>query len=156
MTDVDVARFRAAVDELEIRNLVGRYCHHTTTADTSGWAATWAPDAVWEIPGDGRIEGRESIAATYERIRALYTMCVQQVLSGEVSVDGETATARWYVREQQWRDGPEGEPVGSELVGTYDDELARCEGAWLFSKRTFSIIYAGRVPLTGSLHVRRP
>lgn len=145
-----------AADELAIRNLLAEYCHRTTTAETGAWAATWSDDARWTIPKEGVIEGREAIAATFERIRALYVLCVQEVLSGSVEVKGDEASAFWYVRELQWREGDDGEPLGSELIGTYEDELVRTDAGWRFSSRVFTILYVGKVQMSGRLHVRYP
>jgi hypothetical protein len=124
-----------------------------STADIDRWAETWAHDARWAIPGEGVIEGRDAIREAFGRIRATYLLCVQEILSGSVDVhDALHASARWYVRELQWSDR-DGEVVGSELIGTYDDEIARGnDGEVRFLSRDFSLIYSGPVALPGRFH----
>ena len=141
--------------EEDVRNLVGRYCHEVTTLDVDRWAATWAADATWTIPGEGTLVGRDAIRDTFARIRRTYLLCVQEILSGVIDVvDDDHATARWYIRELQWRD-VEGETFGSELIGTYDDTIVRTsDGELLFGARRFSLLYAGPVAMEGRL--RRP
>ncbi|MEI7623273.1 MAG: nuclear transport factor 2 family protein [Actinomycetes bacterium] len=138
--------------DAEVRNLVGRYCDAVLRVDVAEFASTWAEDARWLIPGDGVIEGREAITATFEKIRPTYRQCVQEILNGTISyVDGETATARWQIRERQWRqDG-----TVSELIGVYHDTMARDpDGVLRFAKRDFELIYSG--PIDGTGRVRTP
>jgi hypothetical protein len=139
--------------ELAVHNLVGRYCNEVSTADIDRWSETWANDATWSIPGEGVLVGLDAICESFARIRATYLLCVQEILSGSVEVvDATHARARWYVRELQWSQR-DAEVVGSELIGIYDDEVARHQdGDVRFSSRDFALLYSGPVAMTGRFH----
>jgi uncharacterized protein (TIGR02246 family) len=138
--------------DADVHNLVGRYCDAVLRVDVDEFADAWAPDARWLIPGDGVIEGRAEITAAFERIRPTYRQCVQEVLNGTVSyADGDHATARWQIRELQWRD----DGTTSELIGVYHDRMARGDdGVLRFTERDFELIYSG--PTDGSGRLRTP
>jgi hypothetical protein len=146
-------RPESVVVDIAVRNLVGRYCDEVTTADVDRWSALWAEDATWAIPGEGVVSGRDAIRATFASIRPTYLLCVQELLSGTIDVvDDRTARARWYVRELQWsrRDG---DVVGSELIGIYDDEVTiGAEGTARFASRSFALLWSGAVALDGRFH----
>ena len=133
-------------------NLVGRYCDAVLRVDVAEFSDTWADDARWLIPGDGIIEGRASISATFEKIRPTYKQCVQEVLNGTISyVDGDNASARWQIRELQWRN----DGTISELIGVYHDVMTRdLDGVLRFTQRDFELIYSG--PIDGSGTLRPP
>jgi ketosteroid isomerase-like protein len=120
--------------------------------DVAEFSDTWADDARWLIPGDGIIEGRASISATFEKIRPTYKQCVQEVLNGTISyVDGDNASARWQIRELQWRN----DGTVSELIGVYHDVMTRdLDGVLRFTQRDFELIYSG--PIDGSGTLRPP
>jgi ketosteroid isomerase-like protein len=120
--------------------------------DVAEFSDTWADDARWLIPGDGIIEGRASISATFEKIRPTYKQCVQEVLNGTISyVDGDNASARWQIRELQWRN----DGTVSELIGVYHDVMTRdLDGILRFTQRDFELIYSG--PIDGSGKLRAP
>ncbi len=83
-----------------MRALVGRYCDAVARFDVEAFADTWGPDAIWHFPRGEDLLGREAIAARYREARAGYALCVQEILSSIVDPAG---SARWYVRELQWR-----------------------------------------------------
>jgi uncharacterized protein (TIGR02246 family) len=138
--------------DADVRNLVGRYCDAVLRVDVARFSDTWTDDARWLIPGDGIIEGRDSISATFEKIRPTYKQCVQEVLNGTISyVDGDNASARWQIRELQWRN----DGTVSELIGVYHDVMARdLDGVLRFTQRDFELIYSG--PIDGSGTLRPP
>jgi hypothetical protein len=133
---------------VEIEELLGRYCDSVLRLDLDEFAATWCDHATWAIPGSGVISGRAAIVETFAEIRGGYARCLQQVLSGTVEVlDDDRASARWQVRELQWRmDG-----TGSELLGVYHDEVERTAEGWRFARRDFELIYDGPVAMPGRL-----
>lgn len=139
--------------ELEVRNLVGAYCHEVTTGHPERWSQTWADDAVWGIPGGGTIVGRTAIREQFVAIRATYLLCVQAVSSATIHPDGpDRATARHHVRELQWKD-VDGEVRHSELIGWYDDTIVRgADGAMRFARRNFVLLASNPLPWSGRLH----
>jgi uncharacterized protein (TIGR02246 family) len=138
--------------DADVRNLVGRYCDAVLRVDGQEFADTWAADARWLIPGDGSIVGRDAIVEVFLRIRPDYRQCVQEVLSGTVTpIGADSATARWQIREVQWRE----DGTGSELIGVYHDDMERgSDGVLRFTCRDFELVYSGPVELPGRL--RRP
>ena len=138
--------------DADVHNLVGRYCDAVLRVDVAEFSDTWADDARWLIPGDGIIAGRASISATYEKILPTYKKCVQEVLNGTISyVDGDNASARWQIRELQWRN----DGTTSELIGVYHDVMTRdLDGVLRFAQRDFELIYSG--PIDGSGTLRPP
>lgn len=144
-------KVRVGIDT-DIDNLIGRYCDAVLRVDVAQFADTWSEDALWLIPGDGSIAGRAAISAAFERIRPTYRQCVQEILNGTVSyVDGDTASARWQIRELQWlEDGSV-----SQLIGVYHDDMIRgIDGVLRFARRDFELLYSG--PLDGSGRLRTP
>ncbi|CAB4336735.1 MAG: hypothetical protein F2947_04625 [Actinobacteria bacterium] len=138
--------------DADVQNLVGHYCDAVLRVDVAEFANAWTEDARWLIPGDGIIEGRTAITATFEKIRPSFHQCVQEVLNGTISyVDGENATARWQIRELQWRE----DGTVSELIGVYHDVMVRgLDGVLRFAQRDFELIYSG--PIDGSGKLRTP
>jgi len=138
--------------DADVHNLVGRYCDAVLRVDVAEFANAWTEDARWLIPGDGIIEGRATITETFEKIRPSYRQCVQEVLNGTIAyVDGDTASARWQIRELQWRE----DGTVSELIGVYHDVMTRgLDGVLRFAQRDFEVIYSG--PVDGSGKLRTP
>jgi ketosteroid isomerase-like protein len=138
--------------DADVHNLVGRYCDAVLRVDVAEFANAWTEDARWLIPGDGIIEGRAAITETFEKIRPSYRQCVQEVLNGTIAyVDGDTASARWQIRELQWRE----DGTVSELIGVYHDVMTRgLDGVLRFAQRDFEVIYSG--PVDGSGKLRTP
>jgi hypothetical protein len=132
----------------EIEDLVGVYCDAVLRFDPDRFASTWADGATWAIPGTGVVTGRPAIVETFVEIRATYRRCIQEILNGVVEApEADGATARWQVRELQWRsDG-----TGSELIGVYHDTLSRTPEGWKFARRDFELIYDGPVAMPGRL-----
>ena len=142
-------------DELAARaaisDLVAAYCDAVTRADPTDFGACWATDAVWIVPGTGELVGRDAIVEQFTRTRAMYDFCLQELLSGRVLVhaDGRQAEGRWYVRELQHTE----DRVGGELLGAYDDRIAReNDGAWRFRRRAFQLLYRGRLEMPGRFY----
>jgi hypothetical protein len=139
--------------ELEVRNLVGAYCHEVTTGDPERWSLTWSADAVWGIPGGGTITGRAAIREQFAAIRGTYLLCVQAILSSTIEPHGpDRATARHHIRELQWKEIGGG-VRHSELIGWYDDTIERdADGAMRFVRRNFTLLTSGPLAWDGRLH----
>ncbi len=142
----------ASVEE-EVRNLVGAYCNEVTSGDIERWSATWLEEATWGIPGAGTVVGRAAIGERFASTRAIYVLCVQAILSMTIAVDdADHAAARTYVRELQWK-RIDGELRHSELIGWYDDRIARdTDGSLRFAERNFTLLTSSPLPWDGRLH----
>ncbi len=144
----------AAEIDRAVRDLTARYCEATSEFDVGAWADCWHADARWSIPGKGTLSGIDEILATFTEIRALYTLCVQQLLHGRIAPqEAGGAAARWYVRELQFRERGE---AGGELLGVYDDVASpAADGSWRFTSRSFRLLYNGPVEQPGKRYVDR-
>ena len=133
---------------LAIRQLCERYVDAVNRRHTQDWAATWAPDAVWDL-GRGPVEGRDQIVAAWESAMAGFPHVVMWVHSGVIeSVDGDRATARWYHQEILDIAGG-GRQVG---MGVYRDQFVRLDGAWHFAVRRYDLLYFGPPDLSGNFN----
>lgn len=139
--------------ELAIRNLVARYADAVHRRDAADWGATWAADAVWDMPdmanpgGRALTHGRDAITASWQAIMAGFPHVMHMVHTGEVRIDGHSGSGRWYLSEQvQDRRGQV-----LQFYGVYNDRYAAVDGRWLFARRTFDILYMGPATLPGSL-----
>ena len=126
-------------DRDDITNLLGRYCRGVANFDRDEWGSTWAEDARWVFPDGNAVEGRAAIVETFASARTRFPLCVQQVTSSVIDVDGDTGTGWVQVCEIQWRsDGKT-----AELVGDYHDEYVRTAAGWQFAVRRFQLRVSG-------------
>jgi uncharacterized protein (TIGR02246 family) len=117
----------------EIRALVERYADAVNRRDAEAYAATWAPDGVWEIRGN-RYEGREAILAYWTPLMAGIPWVVQTINNGTVDVAGDTAQARWFHTDF----AALGDGTRRMALGLYHDSCIRVGGRWLFSLRSYT------------------
>jgi uncharacterized protein (TIGR02246 family) len=125
----------------EVENLAGRYCAAVLSGAPDDFAACWAEDARWLVPGGYIHEGRDRIVHVFTKARVPFRLCVQELLSGVVDATGEgSARAVWQIRELQWRtDGTQ-----TLLIGTYTDDCVRGDdGVWRFAQREFAEVHRG-------------
>lgn len=122
-----------------IAGLVHRYADAVVRRDADQWTACWAPDSRWHLSPSRSVEGREAIAALWVSAMATFTAVVQMVNNGEVHVEGDTASGRWYITERFRRmNGDAG-----MLLAHYDDVYIAIDGAWLFASRALVVHYQG-------------
>ena len=74
-----------------------------------------------------------------------YPNVLHWVQPGIIEVDGENATARFYVQENI----KDAEGNMFRVAGVYNDVLRREDGAWRFATRRFASMYRGPVDMTG-------
>lgn len=132
-------------DELAIRNLVARYSDAVNRRDAAVWGDTWAEDATWKIMGM-EPQGRETIVKLWEQLMGGFPFVVQMPSEGLVTVDGDTATGRFYLHE--WGKGPDG--TGMLTLGVYHDTFQRDPDGWRFSERDFNSMYTGPADMSGT------
>lgn len=137
----------SAIDRA-VRTHTARYCDAVARFDEARFAALWAEDADWVVPGVATTSGRARITRLFGKLRGGYDLVLQELLSGFVVPDdgGRGARARWQIRELQWRaDAPPG-----CVMGIYSDRLVVVDGAWCFAERRFDVLYRGPVDLTAA------
>lgn len=130
-----------------IEELVHRYSDAVVHRDRDQWAGTWAPDAVWDMGRDRRVEGRTAIAELWTAAMATFAAVVQTCLNGTVDLDEEagTGTGRWYILEAMRRaDGS-----NDQMIGHYDDTYVRLDGQWHFASRELTVLYRGGIDPDG-------
>lgn len=134
-----------ALDALAISDLVHRYADAVCRGDHDAWAATWAPDAVWDI-GRGEVRGVAAIVEAFATAMGLFASVVQLAANGSASVHGDEGTGRWYMTEYART------PAGHRVfyAGYYDDAYVRLPDGWRFARRKLTWLYQGSPDLTGT------
>ena len=140
-----------SLDELAVRNLVAAYIDAVNRYDKEDWAATWSETATWDLMGM-EVSGRDAIVELWTNAMSGFETALMMLNSGTVTVDGDTASGRWYLTEHL-------KPVEGDanmVLGVYDDEYRRENGQWLFSRRAYRIMYQGPADLSGTFTPFRP
>ena len=89
--------------------------------------------------------GREAAAERIQGLRSTFPNLIQLLHSGHVVIDGDRATAEWYLSETAGTaDG-----ASFAFTGTYQDELVRTPDGWRFARRVFTFLYRGKAELNG-------
>jgi len=136
----------SADDELAIRSLVARYSDAVARRDTTDWAATWAPDGVWQIMGRA-VEGREEVTALWSKLMGGLSFVLQLPNAGLIELDGDRAKGRWYITEH----GKMENGTALLTLGVYHDEYVRGPTGWSFQRRRFDVLHMGPPDLSGQI-----
>ena len=130
-------------DRAEIEDLMARYLFAIDYHDWDAYVATFAEDGELEFASGtsrGRAAIREAIETFAGRIGQFYHTEDGQaanlrhvILQSVIRVEGERAWARALWLEMA-NHGP-GDTMKMATYGIYEDELAKIDGAWLFTKR---------------------
>jgi ketosteroid isomerase-like protein len=141
LTEDDMAFEGSTEDRLAIHELVAAYGDAVSRQDADDWGATWAQDAIWELPNIpelGTMRGRDVIVENWiEAMKPLPININIQTLGG-VSVDGNSASGRvWASETVIYDDG-----THTVATGRYDDEYTKQDGQWLFARRVYTAIHA--------------
>ena len=134
-------------DQIEIQKLSQRYADGVMSRDVDVWSSTWAEDGVWYLGTPDPIEGRETIKQVWLGAMGGYPVVLHIVQPGVIDVDGDTATARFYIHESII----DAEDNRVWNFGVYNDTLKKEGGEWKFASRRFNSMYRGPVDLSGSL-----
>jgi hypothetical protein len=145
MTDLET-RIQRLEDLEEIRRLKHYYYCHCVDRAVAGDASAseetisrFADNIVADFTGQPLAEGKEVVAAFYaQAVPAFLSWCQHRVMNEVIDIDGDTATAMWYI------DCPatfrQGNPAGLEgsgfIAGRYAEEYIREDGVWKWSKIT--------------------
>jgi actinorhodin biosynthesis protein ActVIA len=122
-------------DVIEIQQLYARYNTAIDTGDTQRFAACFIPNGQFDS-GMSVIEGREGLAAfadqTHSAMPALRHNATNIVIEAESSEAPSTATGSAFLTAYLVDGG-----FKVIITGRYQDEFARTNEGWLFSKRVF-------------------
>lgn len=139
---------QAIKDELEIKNLVGKFSDAANRRDDEIFGDLWTVDAVWRVlePFPFHAEGAENIREKFREMLAQFEMFSQMTHAGTVEISGDTAIGRWTVQEiLKGKDGR----LFQNNVAMYADEMRKVDGKWLFASRTYHYIYFDDQELPG-------
>ena len=126
-------RLRVLEDIEEIKKLKVRYCVYCDdNYDADSLANLITEDAVWEVEGLGKFEGREAIRQAWIDGPQRMPFAVHMVMNPIIEVDGDTAKGIWYLF-QACTYGWEGKQAvwGS---ARYDEDYLRVNGEWKFKR----------------------
>lgn len=129
-----------------IADLIHRYADAVCRFDPDQWAATWAPDGIWDM-GQTKVEGREAIGETWKSIMGGIPAVFHVYYNGTTDLDDATGTGtgRWYIGE--FLRLPDDSTIA--MYGYYDDEYVKVDGEWLFRTRTLTPLYRGPADMSG-------
>lgn len=118
----------AADDQLQILNLIARYCHALDSGDALGVVATFVEDGIFETP-----------QRTYSGRRALQRFFRENVARdhnerhfpcNHLITGNENEAAHTCYYEVVFKGGG-----GIKATGLYEDWLVKSEGVWKFQRR---------------------
>ena len=132
-------------DVLEIQRLAQVYADGVMQRDADIWGDTFTEDGIWVLPGMDGVQGRDTLKAFWTQVMSGYPNVLHWVQPGIITVDGDSATARFYVQENI----KDANGDSFRVAGVYNDELRREEGAWKFAVRRFHSMYRGPVDMSG-------
>jgi SnoaL-like protein len=131
-------------DRVEIQDLQARYMFALDWQDADAYSATFTEDGVLDWAG-GIVRGREAIRKEVVSMRAMFARREQGdaparparlrhfITNVVLDFDGDRATGYAYWLELNNDNRPRYPYVGG--YGTYEDELRKVNGRWLFSRR---------------------
>lgn len=136
----NAAAIQLLKDEWEIRSLAEKFSDAANRKDSSLFQSLWAKDAVWKIgpPINVEFKGKDGMGASVTHMLALWDFFVQLSGPGVVTLNGNKATARFYVNEIARKAA---DKSGNYNLSMYEDELIKEDGKWVFLKRTYYTIY---------------
>jgi ketosteroid isomerase-like protein len=136
----EIASLELVKDELEIRGLAEKFSDAANRKDGDAFQALWTKDAVWKIgaPINMEFKGQENMGTSVTHMLGLWDFFVQLSGPGVVTINGDKATARFYVNEIARKAD---DKSGNYNLSMYDDELIKENGKWVFLKRSYNTIY---------------
>jgi uncharacterized protein (TIGR02246 family) len=128
-----VSERREHDDALAIGRLIDEYADAVRRGDVDAFSGCWTQDGRWTGPGL-ECEGTDAITSAFAKMRGRIAAAEQEVLEGDVVVEGDRATGTWEIHETIVdRYGKE-----RERVGRYVDEYRRTPDGWRFTRRHFT------------------
>jgi ketosteroid isomerase-like protein len=137
---------------LENQQLIITTAHQFSDAanrkDAALYRSLWAADAKWIIgpPINKEFNGLDEVVHAFEHLLAGWEFFVQLTTSYNISIDGNTATANFYVNEI----ARSNEGASNYNLAMYRDKLVFENGKWLFKERNYTVLYLDQSPLKGT------
>jgi ketosteroid isomerase-like protein len=142
-----MSNLQAIADRFEIEALRGEFTDAGMMRDYDRFASLFTQDGAWKMPHiNVEFVSRAEIRAGIERLRDLWEYAVQNVHSGTIRLEGDTAVGRAYIAELgRLRDGR-----SHRNYAIYHDRYQRTSDGWKFTERVYEIRYVDTTPLAGS------
>jgi hypothetical protein len=135
MTHTD-ARLAAALDRLEIDDLLTRYA---VAIDSRRWdllQTVFTPDATIDYSSSGAPKGSVAeISAWLEKFLTPFAMNQHMTLNKYIVLDGDAGTGRTYFLNPNSYLDENGEPRLIFVGGYYNDRFVRTADGWRISER---------------------
>jgi hypothetical protein len=139
-------KIQALLDREDIRNLRTLYSHHLDGNTIDALDQVFASDAVVEVTV-GRMEGLDAIRAglkdayaQFDRDGRSYYPFLHAITNHAIELTGpDTAKGRCYLID--WETASKPDPVPLLLLGVYDDEYRRIDGAWRITNSRLDVVW---------------
>jgi SnoaL-like domain len=122
----------------KLKHLYMNYCDLGYPPDKLG--PLFADNAVWTSKDFGHHPGRPTIEAFFSGISAQIVFAAHLAMNFIIEVDGDSGIGKWRIL-MPCTMVEEGKRVSRWLLGDYDEEYVRINGAWLFKKIDFLVNY---------------
>jgi ketosteroid isomerase-like protein len=135
------ARVRRLEDLEAIRQLKHLYADRVdgmvrnSDADTAPLLALFTEDALADFGPHGSCEGHAAIHAFFARMPDLASFMMHHLANPILDVDGDRATARWYLHVASVMRGAG--PGVQAMFGRYEDEYVRTPEGWKIRRSRF-------------------
>ncbi|MEM6709120.1 MAG: nuclear transport factor 2 family protein [Pseudomonadota bacterium] len=123
-------------DNLELRALIERYNTAVMSFDADAWAATWHPNASWQLPGAPKITGRDNILVAWKQAMSAFEFVGFFASAGPLEIAGDNASGTWF--QQETLIGKDGSK--RRIIGRYEDSYTRDGGSWRFASRDYTVL----------------
>jgi ketosteroid isomerase-like protein len=144
-TDLEALQAR-----LDIRDVMDRYHAGINLRDFDLLESLFADDAVWDVgpPANVQVRGRAAIIDRMRQTVGHQEFLVQINCAVVIDLkDRDRATARSTIVEF----GREPNGKGMQIVGFYEDELARVGRAWRYTKHAMRVRFVNDAPMPGTI-----
>ena len=140
LSQAEISALLQVKDELEIRSLADKFSDAANRKDGDLFQSLWAEDGVWKIgaPINLEFKGKENMGSSVVHMLGLWDFFVQLSGPGVVYINGDKATARFYVNEIARKAD---DKTGNYNLSMYEDELIKENGKWDFQQRIYNTIY---------------
>lgn len=136
LSSLSAGDVQTLADNLAIRELVERYGDAVMRFNGDAWAATWAEDATWQLPGAPLMSGRANILAAWQSAMAAFEFVGFFACAGPIQIDGDNASATW--NQQETLIGKDGSK--RRIIGRYEDTYQRTAAGWCFATREYQVL----------------
>lgn len=124
-----------AEDELAIRQLAAAYADACNRMCPKDMASVYAPDGelVALAFSEKPMKGRDKLEKIFTNLLTQRDFIFYVIFSGIVNLDGDRATARWWVSELRQVTGEDHIVC---MLACFQDEVVRLDEGWRFARRT--------------------